>query len=412
MNKSNLLNLLKEKIEAFAQSDIITILKNSMLNIIPIIIAGSLFLLIFSFFNIPIFKNFYILTMGLISIFLSVSIGYNFALYYNKDKIIYSLLSLSSFLILTNITEIEKKRFILIRELSADNMFLSIIVSLVSCYVFSYVYKLSGNIFKAKEIPDYVKTSLNSIFPFFFTLIIIVLFFNKFNLKGILIEILKPIDKYGDNLITVVLANLFLHIMNFFGIHGISIINSILLALWQKYLALNAQAFANHATLEYITAYPFFQWFIWIGGAGSTLGLNILLLFNKNEYLKNIGKSSITFSIFNINEPLLFGLPIIFNPYFLVPFMLVPIVNGIISYLAFYFNLVNKVYIEVPWMLPFFIGSYLSTNDYKAIILSLINLVISIVIYYPFLKAYQKHLQNTKNNPIFLKNPKRDFGRL
>jgi PTS system cellobiose-specific IIC component len=396
MNKLRSLNLLKDKIEAFAQSDIITILKNSMLNIIPIIIAGSFFLLIFSFFNIPIFKNFYILTMGLISIFLSVSIGYNFALYYNKDKIIYSLLSLSSFLILTNITEIEKNRFILIKELSADNMFLSIIVSLVSCYVFSYVYKLSGNIFKAKEIPDYVKTSLNSIFPFFFTLIIIILFFNKFNLKGILIEILKPIDKYGDTLITVVLANLFLHIMNFFGIHGISIINSILLALWQKYLALNAQAFANHATLEYITAYPFFQWFIWIGGAGSTLGLNILLLFNKNEYLKNIGKSSITFSIFNINEPLLFGLPIIFNPYFLVPFILVPIVNGIISYLAFYFNLVNKVYIEVPWMLPFFIGSYLSTNDYKAIILSLINLVISIVIYYPFLKAYQKHLQNTK----------------
>jgi PTS system cellobiose-specific IIC component len=396
MNKSNLLNLLKDKIEAFAESDIITILKNSMLNIIPIIISGSFFLLIFSFFNIPIFKNFYILTMGLISIFLSVSIGYNFALYYNKDKIIHSLLSLSSFLILTNITEIEKNRFILIKELSADNMFLSIIVSLVSCYVFSYVYKLSGNIFKAKEIPDYVKTSLNSIFPFFFTLIIIILFFNKFNLKGILIEILKPIDKYGDTLITVVLANLFLHIMNFFGIHGISIINSILLALWQKYLALNAQAFANHATLEYITAYPFFQWFIWIGGAGSTLGLNILLLFNKNEYLKNIGKSSITFSIFNINEPLLFGLPIIFNPYFLVPFILVPIVNGIISYLAFYFNLVNKVYIEVPWMLPFFIGSYLSTNDYKAIILSLINLVISIVIYYPFLKAYQKHLQNTK----------------
>jgi PTS system cellobiose-specific IIC component len=396
MNKLRSLNLLKDKIESFAQSDIITILKNSMLNIIPIIISGSFFLLIFSFFNIPIFKNFYILTMGLISIFLSVSIGYNFALYYNKDKIIHSLLTLSSFLILINITEIEKNRFILIKELSADNMFLSIIVSLVSCYVFSYVYKLSGNIFKAEEIPDYVKNSLNSIFPFFFTLIIIILFFNKFNLKGILIEILKPIDKYGDTLITVVLANLFLHIMNFFGIHGISIINSILLALWQKYLALNAQAFANHTTLEYITAYPFFQWFIWIGGAGSTLGLNILLLFNKNEYLKNIGKSSITFSIFNINEPLLFGLPIIFNPYFLVPFILVPIVNGIISYLAFYFNLVNKVYIEVPWMLPFFIGSYLSTNDYKAIILSLINLVISIVIYYPFLKAYQKHLQNTK----------------
>ncbi|MGC8733528.1 MAG: PTS sugar transporter subunit IIC [bacterium] len=393
MNKQNLLNVIKEKIEKISNSSVITILKNSMLNIIPIIISGSLFLLFFSFFKLEIFKNFYVLTMGVISIFLSISIGYNFALYYNKDRIIYSLISVASFLILIHIQEIEKNRFILTKELSADNMFLSIIVSLFSCYVFSYIYNLLGNIFKLKEIPESVRISLNSILPFFITLLFIVLIFRNFNLKGVLIDFLKPLDRFGDSLITVVLANLFLHIMNFFGIHGISIINSILLALWQKYLAINAESFTNGSNLVYITAYPFFQWFIWIGGAGSTLGLNILLLFNKNSYLKSIGKTAIIPSLFNINEPLLFGLPIVFNPYFIIPFILVPVITGIISYLAFEFNLVNKVYIEVPWFSPFFIGSYLSTKDYKAIILSTINLITSMIIYYPFLKKYQKHLE-------------------
>jgi len=398
MDKNKILNLIKQKVEDFSESAIIIILKNSMLNIIPIIIAGSFFLLFFSFFNIQIFKNFYILTMGLISLFLSISIGYNYASHYNKEKIIYTLVSLASFLILINIQEIDKNRFILTKELSADNMFLSIIVSLISCYIFSYIYNSLGNIFKLKEIPEPVRISLNSIFPFFITLLIVVLIFKNFNLKRILTDFLKPLDKFGDSLVTVTLANLFLHIMNFFGIHGISIINSILLALWQKYLAINAESFANGSNLVYITAYPFFQWFIWIGGAGATLGLNILLLFNKNSYLKSIGKTALIPSLFNINEPLLFGLPIVFNPYFTIPFILVPVINGIISYLAFYFNLVNKVYIEVPWFLPFFIGSYLSTNDYKAIILSIINLTISIIIYYPFLKTYQKHLQNTKKH--------------
>ncbi len=383
MERSSLLKDLKKWIEAFASLGIIVILKNSMLNIIPIILSGSFFLLFFSLFDLKIFKNFYILTMGAISIFLSVSIGYNFALFYNKDKIIYSLISLASFFIILNINEIEKNRFILIKDLSADNMFLSIIVSLFSCYFFSAIYNITGNIFKTKEIPEYVKNSLNSIFPFFITLIATILIFKNLNLKDILINLLKPLDNFGDSLLTVILSNLFLHVMNLFGIHGISIINSVLLALWRKYLALNAESFANKTELLYITAYPFFQWFIWIGGAGSTLGLNILLLFNKNEYLKNIGKTAIIPSLFNINEPLLFGLPIVFNSFFYIPFILVPIINGIISYLAFYFNLVNRVCIEVPWFLPFFIGSFLSTNDYKAIILSTLNLVISMIIYYP-----------------------------
>ena len=396
---------LKEKIELLASSSVITILKNSMINIIPIIICGSFFLLFFSLFNgLNFLRDFYLLTMGSISLFLSASIGYNFAQQYNKDKITFSLVSLASFLIIINIQEIEKKKYILIKEFSADNMFLSIIVGLVSCYVFTFIYKILGKIFNNKDIPESVRNSLNSIFPFFITLVLVIWIFKNLNLKLILIKLLEPINTFGDSIITVILANLFLHIMNFFGIHGISIINSILLPLWQKYLVLNAENFTNHLPMNYITAYPFFQWFVWIGGAGSTLSLNILLLFSKNQYLKNIGKTSIVTSLFNINEPLLFGLPIIFNPYFSIPFILAPIITSIISYFAIYFNLVSKVYIEVPWFLPFFIGSYLSTSDYKAVILSFLNLFVSMIIYYPFLVLYTKHIENKEKSKIDTQN--------
>ena len=77
-----------------------------------------------------------------------------------------------------------------------------------------------------------------------------------------------------------------------------------------------------HAVLPTITAYPFYQWFIWIGGAGTTLPIPFMLLFSKNKHLKNVGKISLIPSLFNVNEPLIFGIPIVANPIFLIPFIL------------------------------------------------------------------------------------------
>jgi PTS system cellobiose-specific IIC component len=337
------------------------------------------------------------LTMGLISVYLALSIGNNYAIYYSKNSILFSLVSLCSFLIFVlvseNIMDLTLKEAIFL--LGAKNMFISIIISFFSCYLFRVI---NFDIFADRSIPSYVLASLNSIFPFLVVSFLVGFASKFFNLSSFLSSILDPLKDFGDNIVVVLITNIFLHLSNFVGIHGISIVNSVFLSLWQGYLSVNGQMVLEHKDPIYITAYPFFQWFIWIGGAGSTLGLNILLLFSKNSYLKNLGRSSILFSVFNINEPLLFGLPVVFNPYFFFPFVFVPIILSVISFMVFYFGLVNKVYIESPWMFPSPFGAFLSTTDYRAVLLNLFNIFISMLIYYPFLKAYENSLEGSNND--------------
>ncbi|MCS6954844.1 MAG: PTS transporter subunit EIIC [Candidatus Calescibacterium sp.] len=405
MEYQKLINFLSniEKISAFP---FIIILRNSMINIVPIIIVGSFFLLFFVLMRqygiaveyLEFFRKLYLLTMGFVSVYLSVSIGYNYANHYDRDRIIYCLVSLVCFLVSVLIYHDWKnsKATEFISFLGVKNMFSSIVISLLSCYIFS---KVRIDVFMDKSVPDYIRSSLNSIVPFFITIFFVSLlaFFLRFN--EFLTFLLVPFERYGDNILVVWVTNIFLHLTNFLGIHGISLINSVFLSLWQGYLVKNAELVMNHAQPIYITAYPFFQWFLWIGGAGSTLGLNVILLFSKNDYLRTIGRSSIVPSVFNINEPLLFGLPIVLNPYFLVPFVITPLILGTLSFFVFYFGLVGKPYIEAPWMFPSPVGAFLSTTDYRAVLLNILNVFISAMIYLPFLKAYEKKLEkdNKKN---------------
>ncbi|MCX7758409.1 MAG: PTS transporter subunit EIIC [bacterium] len=383
-------------IEKFSAFPFVIILRNSMINIIPIIIVGSFFLLIFVFmkqynflpYYLDFYRKLYLLTMGLISLYLSFSIGYNYASYYGKDRILYSILSSTCFwvsaLIYLDWESLNGMDFI--SSLGVKNMFSTIVISLLSCYIFN---SIRIEIFVDRSVPDYIRNSLNSIFPFFITIFVISIFAAFFKLNEFLKSLLFPFEKYGDNLIVVWITNIFLHLTNFLGIHGISLINSVFLSLWQGYLVKNAELILNQLQPVYITAYPFFQWFIWIGGAGSTLGLNIVLLFSKSSYLRSIAKGAIIPSIFNINEPLLFGLPIVLNPYFFIPFIVTPLVLGTISFLVFYYGLVTRPYIEAPWMFPSPLGAFLCTTDYKAIILNFVNISISALIYLPFVKAYE-----------------------
>lgn len=401
MEYTKIINFLSN-LEKLTSLPFVIILRNSMINIVPIIIAGSFSLLSFVLlkqYNVfmdfmEFSKKFYLLTMGIISVYLSFSIGYNYAKYYLEgEKIIYALVSLASFIVSVLVYQdwqnLSVKEFIGL--LGVKNMFSCIIISFISCYLFS---KIKFKFFKDEAIPSYVLVSLNSIFPFFIVVFICALLGYFFKFNELIKFFLLPFEKYGDNILVVWVTNLFLHLTNFLGIHGISLVNSVFLSLWQKYLATNAEFVLNHSNPVYITAYPFFQWFIWIGGAGSTLGLNIILFFSKSSYLRAIAKGSIIPSIFNINEPLLFGLPIVLNPYFFVPFIITPLILGTFNFLVFYLGLINKPYIEAPWMFPSPLGAFLSTTDFKAVIFNILSILFSAIIYFPFVRAYEKKLLN------------------
>ncbi len=179
----------------------------------------------------------------------------------------------------------------------------------------------------------------------------------------------------------------------FFGIHGASIVGSLARPLWLQLLEENTTAKAAGEALPRIAAEPFYQWFIWIGGAGATIGLAILLAFRaKSEYGSKLGKAILAPSIFNINEPVIFGVPIVLNPILMIPFIFAPMVLATIAWFATKLGLVSEVVFTAPWTLPGPIGAFMATGgDWRAAVLNIVLILVAILIYYPFFVAYDKN---------------------
>ncbi len=131
-----------------------------------------------------------------------------------------------------------------------------------------------------------------------------------------------------------------------------------------------------------------------MGGAGNTMGLVLLMIFvAKADQLKILGKTAFLSGLFNINEPIIFGAPIVYNPYLIIPFILAPLTNASLAYFATKLGLVAKVITGIPWTSPVGLGAFLGTGgNFKAVILAITCLTLLIIIYYPFFKMYDTKL--------------------
>lgn len=129
-----------------------------------------------------------------------------------------------------------------------------------------------------------------------------------------------------------------------------------------------------------------------LGGAGATIGLNILMLRSKDKQMKTLGKLAILPSIFNINEPIIFGVPIVLNPVLAIPFIGVQTVNGILTYIMMKLDILGKTYTYVPWTTPAPIGAAIATMSIIAFFWIIFLIVLDIFMWYPFFKTYEKQL--------------------
>lgn len=127
-----------------------------------------------------------------------------------------------------------------------------------------------------------------------------------------------------------------------------------------------------------------------IGGSGATLGLAFLAASSKSKQIRTIGRISVIPAIFNINEPLIFGLPLMYNPIMMIPFIIVMPLNGVLTYLAMSSGLVARTFAYASWNMFAPIAALIDTMDVKALLLILVLIVIDILIYLPFFKVYEK----------------------
>jgi len=158
-----------------------------------------------------------------------------------------------------------------------------------------------------------------------------------------------------------------------------------------QYLAANVEAVTSGQPLPYITAYGFFTAFVNVGGTGATLGLALVMLNSQEPGFRKVSRLSLPTQIFQINEPIFFGMPIVLNPIFMMPYILSALVLTTCSYLLMSWNVIHKPFVNVPWTTPPIIGHYLVTGgDWRAAVWGAISILIAMLVYYPFAKVAER----------------------
>ncbi|AJG87137.1 PTS system, lactose/cellobiose IIC component family protein [Bacillus anthracis] len=394
-------------------------IRDGVISALPFIIVGSFFLIVAfpplpkdSFISVWALKNQtsilipYRLTMFIMSLYIAFGIGYNLAKSYKLDALSGAQLAVCSLLLTLTPELIDKKGFMLpMTNLGGHGLFVTMIVSILSVEILRFCKKNNVTIKMPEQVPPSVSRSFEALIPAAFVIIIIIMSLItvvfKVDVHYVVDKLAAPLVKAGDSYFGVIIPVFLITFFWSFGIHGVSVVGTVARPLWDVYLGKNGEAVASGASqFPFIAPEPFYQWFIWIGGSGATLGLVLaMIVFGRSKYSKALSRTCIVPGIFNINEPVIFGLPIVLNPILIIPFVITPLVTATIAYAATAMGFVTPTHIMPPWTLPAPIGAYLATGgDWRAIVLVLINIAISFLIYLPFFKMYDKNMLEIEKN--------------
>lgn len=288
--------------------------------------------------------------------------------------------------------------------LGAEGIFTAIIVALLTVELSRLLTKGKIYIKLPESVPAPVQASFASIIPLVFNALL-VFFLSLFVQKttnGMLIpdlvkSLFKPLVVAIDSPLGIVLISVVTQILWLAGLHGSSIVSGLIGAFEIGNLVKNAEVVSQGMMPEFVYTEPFRAFFMILGGAGATLALNIIMLRSSSKQLRTLGKLAIVPSIFNINEPLIFGLPIVLNPILALPFILVQTINGLLTYFVMRYDVLAKTFTYVPWTTPAPIGAALSTMSIGAFFWVMLLVILDMIIWYPFYKTYEKQLNSQDN---------------
>ena len=266
--------------------------------------------------------------------------------------------------------------------------------------IYKFCIKRNITIKMPEQVPPNLSQTFKDVIPFAFSMIIIWLFDYLFRMatgicfaKGV-IQVFQPLFSAADGYVGLALIYGAMSLFWFIGVHGPSIVEPAISAALVLNMSTNLAAVqaGQHADKVLTLGAQYFV--VCLGGTGATLVICLMFAFlAKSKELKAIGKASSIPVLFNVNEPFLFGAPIVLNPMLLIPFIVIPLVLATIAWVATAMHLVNCAVTIAPWTLPGPIGAYLACGgDWRAAVLNIILIVISVVLYYPFFKMYDKEL--------------------
>lgn len=383
----------------------------------PLIIIGSLFMVIASF-PVPGWETWlgdvgvagYLWkgtdsSFGLIGLVASFGIAYSLTKQYEVDGIGSGLVSLAAFITVTPFLASDAGAGMPTAYMGAKGLFIAIILGLVNGYIYQWFINHNIQIKLPETVPPAVAKSFSAIIPgaviITFWLIVygVLDTLDLPNLHDIAQVVLGgPLGLLGNNVFGTVLVVGLNSLFWFVGIHGGNVVNSVMQPLWIANLDENRAAYQVGEALEHIFTVSFMDNMVYLGGGGATLGLVLVLGYlarkkKTSQQTKVLAPITVVPGIFNINEPTMFGVPIVLNVMLFVPFVIAPMINVVVAYLAMSSGLVPLTRTAASWTMPPIISGFLVTGSISGSILQIVLIVLDVLLYLPFILAVEKRFK-------------------
>lgn len=407
---------------SFSNNKYLGSIMEGLTSLMPVILVGAIATLLK---NLPISDYQSFVTSSGVSNYLSVLINFttdiisllavflvatNISKKFDVDSPAAGLFGIISFLILTPLASIEKDgsvtNYISFEWLGATGLFVAILLGIFVGRLYAYLVQ-KGLVIKMPEgVPPTITKSFAGLIPGFIIsalVLVIKLIFDNTAYgsihKVIYTFIQTPLQGLGGTIWAFILVMFVAHLLWLVGLHGMLVAISVMMPIWMALDLKNLEAFNAGLPMQNVPGFAFLMCYTLLGGSGATLGLNLLMLFKaKSQRFKTLGKLAIAAGICGINEPIIFGTPIILNPLMAIPFILTPIVISVIAYIATAIGIVPPLMgATMPLGTPIIVSGILQ-GSWRIAALQVVLVLVSALIYYPFFKiadnnAYEEEVK-------------------
>jgi cellobiose PTS system EIIC component len=332
-------------------------------------------------------------TFGVLALVACLAIAYDLGKALDQEPLASATLATVSFLLI----QVDAASGTLRTEaLGSTGLFTAILVALISVRVQKFFGDRRLVVRMPASVPPAVYESFRSLTPLLFLLAAfwLVRFAAGVDLNAAVQAAFSPLVFALNTLPGILVYACIVTLLWSVGINGDNAVDVVVAPVFLQYLSENVAAMGRGEPLPYVTAYGFFTAFVNVGGTGATIALALILWNSKEAGFRKVSRVSLPMQLFQINEPIFFGLPIVLNPVFMVPYVLNALILTGATYLLMAGNVIHRPFVNVPWTTPPIVGHYLVTGgDWRAAAWGAVSIMIAMAVYFPFAKAAERRLR-------------------